>query len=304
MAPAAEEELAEAVMRDRVKYVVIGGAPYRGRLYEALGRGGVAARFGVGYDGVNLPKATELGVLCTNTPGVLDQSVAELTMLFIAAAARHLVPSHADMTQHVWAQRGGVELKGRTLAIIGSGRIGRAVARIASAGYGMRVVGFARSGGMTPEASAAGLAAITTDFEAAVAGADFVSVHIPASPENLRFMNADRLARLERGAWLINTARGAVLDEDALYDALVEERLGGAALDVFAREPYAPADAARDLRTLTNVLLLPHVGSHTVEANRGMGERALRNIALAQAGQFADMDLLNPEVARGGADHG
>ena len=99
-------------------------------------------------------------------------------------------------------------------------------------------------------------------------------------------------------AWLINTARGAVVDEQALYDALSDGRLAGAALDVFEREPYVAANPARDLRTLPNVVLTPHVGSHTSEANRGMASRALENVRRALARDFGGMDLVNPEVIR------
>ena len=119
---------------------------------------------------------------------------------------------------------------------------------------------------------------VTTDFSATVRGADFVSLHLNAEPANHHFLDRTRLAMIPSHAWLINTARGSVVDELALYDALVGERLAGAALDVFDREPYVPADPSRDLRTLPNVVLAPHVGSHTREANRGMAERALQNV--------------------------
>ena len=130
----------------------------------------------------------------------------------------------------------------------------------------------------------------------AVRDADFVSLHMSASRDNVHFINRERLAHLGERTWLINTARGSMVDEDALFAALVERRLAGAALDVFAREPYAPAEGSGDLRSLPNVILTPHIGSNTVEANRRMAERALQNIVLAEARAFARMDLLNPEV--------
>jgi phosphoglycerate dehydrogenase-like enzyme len=294
-APDDERELAAAVVRTGARYVIAGPRRYQSALYDAMPRGGVIARFGVGIDGLDLPKATAAGILCTNTPGVLDQSVAELTMLLIAAAARHLVSMAAGMAGERWTPSQGLELQGRTLAIVGCGRIGRAVARIATRGFGMRVIGCRRASSRV-DAAAEDFAAVVDDFAAAVHDADFVSLHIPAAPENVRYVNADRLARLRPQAWLINTARGAVIDEAALYDAVAGSRLAGAALDVFEREPYQPADPARDLRTLANVVLTPHVGSHTVEANRRMAERALANLALAKSGQFAGMDLLNPDV--------
>src|SRR5690606_1627567 len=187
-----------------------------------------------------------------------------------------------------------VELAGKTLAIIGIGRIGRAVARIAARGFDMRVIGCARPG-RTIEAIA-DVDTVTTDYDEAVRDADFVSVLIPNSPENHHYMSAERLAAIPPRAWFINTARGAVVDEAALYDALAAGRLAGAAIDVFDREPYVPVDPGRDLRTLPNVLLTPHVGSATPEANRAMGARALQNVALLHEGRYGDMDILNPAV--------
>jgi phosphoglycerate dehydrogenase-like enzyme len=156
----------------------------------------------------------------------------------------------------------------------------------------MRVVGYAR----TPRQPPPHFAGTTTDFAEAVRGADFVSLHIPASAENTNFIDERRLSQLEPRAWLINTARGSVVDERALFDALSSGRVAGAALDVFEREPYEPAEAGRDLRTLPNVILVPHVGSNTVEANRRMALRALRNVQLAHAGDLAALDLINPDV--------
>jgi phosphoglycerate dehydrogenase-like enzyme len=294
--PPAEEILAAAVRRTGARYVVVGSSPYRGPLYAALSRGGVLARYGVGYDSIDLSRATEAGVLCTNTPGVLHQSVAELTLTMIGAAARHFAAIAFDAREGRWAPRQGVELQGRTLAVVGCGEIGRTVARMASSGFGMRVIGYARRAPAAEAGGAAPFDAVTTDFGAAAGDADFVSLHIPGGPANAHFLNAERLRQLPSRAWLINTARGAVVDEAALYDALAGRRLAGAVLDVFEREPYEPVDPSRDLRTLENVVLLPHVGSNTAEANRRMAERALRNIELAERGAFGGMDVLNREA--------
>jgi phosphoglycerate dehydrogenase-like enzyme len=279
-APGAEEDLAAAIRQSGARFVIVGSRQYRDALYAALPSGGVIARFGVGYDGLDTESATRAGVLCTNTPGVLDQSVAEFTMLLILAAARHLTSFASEMRNGLWTPRVARELRGQTLAVIGCGHIGGAVARIASDGFQMKVTCVRRR----------------DDCRAAVREASFVSLHIPATPDNARFMNRDRLAMLSAHTWLINTARGVVVDEGALYDALVERRIAGAALDVFQREPYEPVDPTRDLRALPNVILTPHVGSNTPEASRRIAERALRNVRLADAGEFAAMDLLNPEV--------
>jgi phosphoglycerate dehydrogenase-like enzyme len=296
-APEAEADLASAVREAHALYVVVGARPYSGALYETLPRGGVIARFGVGHDGIDKARATEAGLLCTNTPGVLNQSVAEHTMLLVAAAARSLVSMSSSLTRQAWDPAMGVELHEKTLAIIGCGSIGRSVARIASLGYGMHVVGCTRPN-VPPPTALEHFRMVVNDFATAVRAADFVSLHLSASPDNVHFVNRERLAHVGNRAWLINTARGSVVDEVALFAALSERRLAGAALDVFAREPYTPVEGSGDLRSLANVILTPHVGSNTVEANRRMAERALQNIVFAEARAFARMDLLNPEVVR------
>jgi phosphoglycerate dehydrogenase-like enzyme len=290
-----EDALARAIVEHGARYVVVGSVKYQSALYETLPRGGVIARFGVGHDGIDKQRATQAGILCTNTPSVLDASVAEHAVLLMLAAARRLPALTAEMRHGTWALGpSGSELHGKTLAIVGSGRIGQATARIAVRGFGMRAIGFRRNPARTGEAS--DCAFVTTDFADAVRDADYVSLHINAEPANVHFLNRERLSLLPERAWLVNTARGAVVDEQALYDALATQRLAGAALDVFDREPYVPTDAARDLRTLPNVVLTPHVGSHTHEANRGMATRALDNVRRAAAGDLAGMDLVNPEV--------
>jgi phosphoglycerate dehydrogenase-like enzyme len=294
-APDAEPDLAAAIRGTRASHVVVGSRPYAGALYEALPAGGVIARFGVGHDGIDKARATAAGLLCTNTPGVLNQSVAEHTMLLVGAAARTLVAMSGSMARHGWDPVVGSELEGKTLAIIGCGGIGRAVARIASAGYGMQVVGCCRPDA-PPPAALPHFREVTTDLAAAVRGADFVSLHMSASRDNVHWLNRERLALLDARTWLINTARGSLVDEAALFAALVERRLAGAALDVFAHEPYMPSGRAGDLRSLANVIMTPHVASNTVEANRRMAQRALQNIALAERGAFDRMDLLNRDV--------
>jgi phosphoglycerate dehydrogenase-like enzyme len=296
-APDVEADLASAIREAHASSVVVGPRTYSGALYEALRPGGVIARFGVGHDGIDKVRATECGLLCTNTPGVLNQSVAEHTMLLIAAAARRLVAASSGMAQGAWDPVAGEELQGRTLAIIGCGGIGRSVARIAALGYGMQVVGCSRPD-VPPPAGLEHFRAVTDDFATAVRDADFVSLHMSASRDNVHFIDRERLAHLGERTWLINTARGSLVDERALFAALADRRLAGAALDVFVREPYAPMDGSGDLRSLENVILTPHVGSNTAAANGRMAERALQNIVLAEARAFAQMDLLNPEVLR------
>jgi phosphoglycerate dehydrogenase-like enzyme len=218
-------------------------------------------------------------------------------MLLVAAAARNLPTALANMASGVWTSAAGRDLHGKTIAVIGCGGIGRAVGKIASLGYGMHAIGCTRPDA-PPPAAIAHFERVTNNFASAVRDADFVSLHMPARPDTVRFINRERLADISAGAWLINTARGAVVDEPALFEALARGRIAGAALDVFTREPYVPVRGGGDLRSLTNVILTPHVGSNTSESNRRMAERALQNIKFAHAGSVERMDLLNREVLR------
>ena len=295
--PYEEAALADAIARHDAQHVILGVEKYAAALYEALPRGGVLARYGVGYDGLDLAAATRYGLLCTNTPGVLDESTAEHAVALMLAAARHVPRLDRNTRGGTWVQCLGGELAGKRLAVIGCGAIGRRVARIASLGLEMQVVACKTS--RTEEEllkERFGVGEVTTDFSQAVAGADYVSLHIPSIPETRHFLGADRLAEIPAGAWLVNTARGAVVDEVAMFDAIQSGRLGGAALDVFEIEPYSPIASGKDLRTLDNVIFTPHVASNTVEACRRMAERSMENIMLATAGRFEEMDLLNPEV--------
>ncbi len=290
---ASEADLCAAIQQHGARHAIVGIQPYRSSLYETLQPGAVLARFGVGHDGIDKSRATQSRILCTNTPGVLNESVAEHAISLLLAAARHTTKVAAAMTKGAWTPVGGRELRGKTLVIIGCGPIGSAVARIATAAFDMRVIGVIQR---TPPREPGFFTELTNDPAHALAQSDFVSLHIPATPANAHFMNQQRLALLPPGAWLINTARGAVVDEAALYDALVQGAIGGAALDVFETEPYVPVHPAKDLRTLPNTVLTPHIGSNTADANTRMAQHALRNILLGEEGAYGQMNLLNPEV--------
>ena len=291
--PSEEQLLAAFVKKNSVAHVIVGVDRYSGALYEALPQGGVIARFGVGHDGVDKVRAKERGILCINTPGALDNSVAEMAIGLILSAARQIPRASSDMAAKSWRNIVGAELSGRTLAVIGCGAIGRVVGRIASIGLGMKVVGFDPSF-KDPEVlkSQYGFSELHSSFADAVKNADFVSLHIPGIPATKDFINAKTLSMLPKNAVIINTARGIVIDEDALYDSLSSGNLAGAALDVFKVEPYTPASPSRDLRTLPNAILTPHMGSSTTEACRRMAIAALKNICYAIAGEHEKMNII------------
>ena len=313
-APEDEASLSQAALASDCRAVIVGGTQYLGPLYEALGRTGEAgqkpkdvnasspapraiiARFGVGHDGVDKAKARRHRVIVANTPGVLNVSVAEHVLWLIGALARRIPAFDARLRAGRFDALPGDEISGKALGVIGFGAIGRCVARMAHRAFGMRILAvdcrtgadLERSEGrpMDEIQSAYGLEVYTDDAHRVLRQADVVSLHLPATDETRHFINADRLALMKPGAFLVNTARGAVLDEMALYDALTGGRLAGAALDVFETEPYRPVAPDKDLRTLDNVVLTPHVSSNTRESNRRMARACLENIANFFAGRL------------------
>jgi len=287
-----------AAIRDHGAWAAILGVErYEDALYGALPRGGVIARFGVGHDGIDKARATAAGLLVVNTPGVLEDAVAEHAMVLLLGVCRNLAGFVRSMDRHAWAPTQGIELRGRRLAVIGGGAIGRRVARCAALGFGMSVVA------MEPRVEAAaelrrdwGVERVTTEFAEAVRDADVVSLHLPSNAHTRHLLNAAAIAQMRPGAILINTARGAVVDEVALFDALASGRLAAAGLDVFENEPYVPRRADKDLRSLTNVLLTPHVSSSTHEACARVALACIANLRHASGGRYEAMSLLNRDI--------
>jgi D-3-phosphoglycerate dehydrogenase len=240
---------------------------------ELLSRGDrlkVVGRAGVGVDNVDIPRATELGIAVINAPGGNTVSVAELTFGVLLSLARHVHQAARSMEDGRWdrSKLGGDEIRGRTLALVGLGRIGGEVARRARA-FGMTVVAYdpyvaqARFDEMGAERA--------ERLADALERADVLSVHVPLTPETLGMIGAGEIARLGRQAIVLNLARGGIVAEEPLVDALRTGRIAGAALDVFSVEPL-PAD--HPLRTLPNVLLTPHLGASTTDAQRSVAMEA------------------------------
>lgn len=294
-APDGEKALAAFNSKHQAGHVIIGVEKYTGLLYSELPRGGVIARFGVGHDGVDKKLATENGLFCTNTPGALDDSVAECAVGLMLSTARHITDCAAENRNGNWRPRVGQELSGKTAAVIGCGNIGRRTAKILRHGFGMKVVGCDNT--MPPDTDA--FDRITCEFSEAVQEADFVTLHIPDLPQTRNFINAERLALLRPHTVLINTARGGVLDENALYDALRAGKIAAAALDVFKKEPYEPQSPDRDLRKLDNVIMTAHIGSSTREACERMARAAIQNIRdVVKNGKPEKKVWLNPFTQR------
>jgi glyoxylate reductase len=235
----------------------------------------VVANYGVGYDTVDVEACAARGVVVTNTPGVLTAATAELAFALLLAVRRRIVAGDRAVREGRW--RGGWadpdfigrDVNGSTLGIVGFGRIGRAVAHLAAA-FGMRVLHHSRRRDGEE----------WRDLDHLLAEADAVSLHVPLTPETRGMLDAERLALLRDGASLINTARGQIVDEDALVRELVAGRIE-AGLDVFAYEPEVP----RDLLDLPNVVLTPHVGSATAETRAAMTRVLVENLLAVERGE-------------------
>ena len=242
------------------------------------------ANFGVGFNHIDVKAAGARGIAVTNTPGVLTDATADIGMTLMLMVTRRAVEGvkllEAGRFQGwcpTWLM--GVGLRGKKLGIVGMGRIGEAMGVRARA-FGMEIHYHNRKrAGAEMEGP---LAAIYwPDLDAMLAEMDIVSINCPYTPETYHLFSAERIARMKPGAFLINTARGEIVDEAALAEALHAGRLAGAGLDVFEREPKVePA-----LLTLSNVALLPHLGSSTIEARTGMGKKVIANIAAHAEGR-------------------
>jgi glyoxylate reductase len=256
------------LLTDRIDRGVIDTAP----------RLKVVSNVAVGYNNIDVAYARSRGIVVTNTPDVLTESVADFTWAMILAITRRISEGERLVRSGRWPgwaldQLLGSELRGKQLGLIGVGRIGRAVATRAPA-FGMRVVYASRTEIELPGAEA-------TSLDRVLNTSDVVSLHVPLTDETRHLIDKRAMARMKRSAYLINTSRGPVVDEEALAWALKQHLLAGAALDVYEQEPRVHPD----LLTLDNVLLLPHIGSATTETRTAMADLAADNALAVLAGR-------------------
>jgi len=260
---------------DRLTATVLGAQPLRTR---------ILANYGVGFNHIDTAAAKARGLVVTNTPDVLTDDTADDAVLLMLMVARRAGEGERHVRAGAWTgwrptHLLGTRVSGKTLGLIGLGRIGRAVAHRARHGFGMRVIFHDPSpppAGVVAELGAEPRASV----DEVLREADFVSIHSPATPATRHLMDARRLALMKPGAFLINTARGDIVDEAALVAALQRGTIAGAALDVYEREP----EVTRDLLAMEQVVLLPHLGSATSETRVAMGLRALENLKAFFAG--------------------
>ena len=267
-AAAAEVDAVVCVLTDRIDADVLrAGAP----------RLKVVANVAVGYDNVDVATASELGIAVCNTPGVLDETTADLAFLLLLAAARRTSDAEADLRQGRWTGFHigdflGVDVHGATLGVVGYGRIGQAVARRAS-GFGMEVLHHSRHD--------TGVPGWVADLDELLPRVDFVSLHVPLYDETRGLVDARRLALMKPSAVVVNTARGPVVDEEALAVALEDGTIFGAGLDVYEREPHVHPR----LLAAPHAVLLPHIGSATEATRRRMAQLAAEGAVAVVEGE-------------------
>lgn len=280
-----EEEMIDLI--GEIDGIIVGLDPMNVKVLDAAQRLKVISKYGVGLDNIAVDYATKLGIMVTNTPGTNNSAVAELTMGLILDVARHISYSDRKVRRNEWGKHPGVELKGKTLGLIGTGLIGKEVA-VRAKGFGMEIICY----DIKPDQEWADqIRGTYTTLNKLLSSADVISLHLPLGDETYHLISRAELALMKPSSILINTARGGVVDEEALFRALQEKRIAGAGLDVFENEP--PLDSP--LRSLDNVVLTYHTGAHTQEAIMAMGQIAVENLLAGLSGKRPKF-LVNMEV--------
>jgi D-3-phosphoglycerate dehydrogenase len=273
--PLTEDELAGFVAD--CEALIVGVDPVTEQVLKTGKKLKVVAKHGVGVDNIDLRAAKSLGITVTNVPGSNSEAVADFTFGLLLAVTRQINTADAALRQGTWKRLVGPELYQKTLGILGLGAIGKGVARRAR-GFSMRVLAYDIC---WDEAFVREHQVEQASLEQVFKKSDFVSLHLPLLPSTEKIINSKTLALMKPTAYLINAARGELVDENALYNALVAGRLAGAALDAFSQEPPPPANP---LLTLPNVVVTPHIGAYSFEANRNMGLGAARNVLAVLSG--------------------
>lgn len=267
----------EFALLRQADYVVLRGPKMYANTLEKLGgRLKLIQRWGVGYDGVDIIRAGELGIAVTITSGINANAVSELTIAMVFALYRHLIPLHNALSRGVWGKNvyleDTYEISGKTAGIIGCGHIGRLVAQKMTA-LGAKVV-YNDSNPLSPERER-DLGISYVEIGQLLKTSDIVSLHLPLTSLTEGMVNKEFLSLMKANAILINTARGSLVNEKDLYEALKQRHIFGAGLDSFAKEPVS---ADNPLLTMDNIVITPHVGGSTVEMNQAMIDRVVGNI--------------------------
>jgi len=264
-----------------------------GEVMDAAGPGlKVISNHAVGFDNIDVAAATARGIPVGNTPGILTDATADMAFALMMAAGRRVVEAEKFLRAGKWKTWGpsmllGLDFAGATLGLVGFGRIGQAMAKRAT-GFDMRVLYYDPGASRPPSR----LSAVLTDLDTLLQESDFVSIHVPLTPETRHMVNAEFLSKMKPEAVLVNTARGGVLDQDALYKTLKESRIFAAALDVTDPEPLPPDSP---LLELDNCIIVPHIASASVYSRDMMAFLAAKNLIAGINGERLE-HCVNPEV--------
>jgi len=281
-------------VKDREGLICLLTEKINGELLRAAPKLRIVANVAVGFDNIDVDACTKRGVVATNTPGVLDETTADFAWTLLLAVARRLGEGEALARSGNWKgwnldQLCGADVWGKTLGIVGFGRIGRAVARRAS-GFQMKVI--YTDAVRAPEDIEDSVNAEYRDLNSLLADSDFISLHVPLLPETRALFDAPKFFRMKPTAFLINTSRGPVVDEAALVAALENKKIAGAALDVYENEPFIHPGLKRP-----NVVLAPHLASASLETRTKMAVMAANNVVGLFQGQRPP-NMLNPDLLK------
>jgi D-3-phosphoglycerate dehydrogenase len=266
---------------------IVGSYPIQAALLENAPRLQIIAKHGVGIDNVDVPAATKKGILVAIAPGSNDQAVADLTMALLLSLVRSIPQANASVKSGRWERFKGFGLTGKTIGIIGLGHIGLNVAHRVK-GFGMEILG---CDPFWPEEKAREIGIVRVDFETLIGKSDVITLHVPLTPETEGLIGKKQMALMKRGVWIVNTSRGKIVDEKAMYQALVSGRVAGYATDVFETEP----PEGNPLLDLTNVVGTPHIGSYTNDALRMLGDSVVDTILKVFHGERPEC-VINPEA--------
>ena len=261
--------------------------PVGATLMDAAPRLRIIAKHGVGVDNIDIPAATARGIVVTTAPSANDQAVADLTMALLLALLRRIPEANASVKAGGWERFLGFGLNGKIMGVLGFGRIGQNVARRAK-GFGVELIG---ADPAWPEEAASGIGIRRVTPDRLFAQSDVISLHVPLTAETSGLIDEAAIARMKPRVWIVNTSRGKIVNEKAIYEALVSGKVAGYATDVFEMEP----PVGSPLLGLPNVIASPHMGTHTRESLALMGRRAADAVLCVLQGKPPEF-AMNPEV--------
>lgn len=294
-APLSQQELIDAV-KDVDGIIPVIPDQINKEVLEAAKNLKIVAHYAVGYDNIDVETASNLGIYVSNTPGDLTESVAEHALALMLTVGRKIVPAHEFTKKGDYKYWDpmiflGPVFRGKTLGLVGFGRIGQFLAKLAKGGFNMRIL---YSDVKRNEDAEKEIGAIYTDLDSLLGESDIVSIHVPLLPSTKHLITERELRKMKPNAYIINTARGPIIDEDALVVALRENWIEGAGIDVYEEEPKIHPG----LKDLSNAVLTPHIGSATREARIEMARMAAENIIEVLINKKAPINQVNKEVKK------